>query len=468
MDFNQIPVSIKFDSLNMNFFYTNSTFSDSEGNLLFYSNGIYVANSSDKTLENGDSLNLSFVDTVYDTTIFHNGYRLPQGILSLQSLSNPGQYYLISSLLDTLPNSNESEFYVSKVLISLIDMSANGGQGRVIYKNQALVEDTLSESLQCVRHGNGRDWWILIQKRNTNCFYRVLFDTAGFHVMVDMVCTGDTIHYDQLDASCFTPDGTKYIYLASYSGLNIYDFDRCTGLLSNPRNFPLPIIADSDWGAFGVAVSPNSRFLYTSITHQLYQFDLSDNDIFSTIDTVGIYDGGHLPNRPSIQSIFYMAQLAPDGKIYIAADDVPYYHVINSPDEKGSLCNFSQNGIKLPTVGNCVPNFPNFRLGSLTQSQCDSLATLTQDLRDFKERILNVFPNPSRDIVNVDYGYVDWTKGPVNLQITNELGLILFNQSLPIYSGYQYLDISRFVSGIYTIYLKRGGAIVAASKFVKQ
>ena len=115
-----------------------------------------------------------------------------------------------------------------------------------------------------------------------------------------------------------------------------------------------------------------------------------------------------------------------------------------------------------------VPNFPNYRLGSLFGSACDTLSTATQDVRDTKEQVLKVFPNPANDVTTVDYGFTDWNKGPVSLQITDALGQVVYTQPLPMYSGFQRLDVSRFATGIYNVAIKRSGATVAVSKLVKE
>src|SRR5207247_1684286 len=149
-----------------------------------------------------------------------------------------------------------------------------------------------------------------------------------------------------------------------------YDFDRCTGVLSNPINLPLPIIVANSWLGMGVAISPNNRFLYVSLTRHLYQFDLWAPDIFGSIDTVGIYDGF----QGSFASLFHTAKLGPDGKIYISCGNSDtVYHVINQPDLKGYSCEFRQHAIHLsrPSLG--VPSFPNYRTGALNRSPCDTL-----------------------------------------------------------------------------------------------
>jgi hypothetical protein len=68
-------------------------------------------------------------------------------------------------------------------------------------------------------------------------------------------------------------------------------------------------------------------------------------------------------------------QLGPDGKIYAAcASGVKSFHVIHNPDEKGLNCDYQQHGVALPTYNAfSIPSFPNFRLGPLDGSSCDTL-----------------------------------------------------------------------------------------------
>ena len=468
MDFNYNPVKVNYDSLGMNFLCTDITLSDSEGSLLLYSNGIYVANAEDELITNGDSINTGYVIDVLNPELAQLGLKVPQGMIALPDVANPNRYYLFYSFLDTLPGSNTNLVYWDKILVTLIDMSGNGGLGSVVYKNLPIIVDTLAGEIQAVRHGNGRDWWILSQKRNSNCYYRMLLDSLGPHLMPDLSCLGTITQWDDVGATCFSPDGSKYVYLAGYTGLSIYDFDRCSGVPSNARNLPLPVIVDSTWISLGVAISPNNRFLYASITHQLYQFDLLSSDIFSTIDTVGIYNGGHLPGTPGIENCFDIEQLAPDGKIYMSCGNpTNVLHIISDPDSARIACNFIQGGIVLPALADCVPNYPNYRLGSLTQSQCDTLANLTEIQREAKEQIIKVYPNPARDYANIDYGFTDWNKGQPNLEICDVLGTVVYRQTLPMYSGFQKIDVAHFSAGVYTVYIKRNAGVIAKQKFVK-
>ena len=92
--------------------------------------------------------------------------------------------------------------------------------------------------------------------------------------------------------------------------VEIYDFDRCNGGLSNHRRMHYNANISG-----GVAISPNSRYLYVSSYEHVYQYDLWASDIESTKVTVAVYDGYQSP----FGSKFFMAQLAPDGKIISTA-----------------------------------------------------------------------------------------------------------------------------------------------------
>jgi hypothetical protein len=448
----------------MNFGRTVTTYSDNSGNLLFYTNGIYIENGLGEQIENSDSLNAGYIQFDWDPLIHTHGYRLLQGILAIKSINNPQQYYLIHSLRDKVRFSND--FFTSSTLVTLLDMSENQGHGKVLYKNKPIVSDSLGFELQAVRHGNGRDWWVLVQKRNTNCFYRLLIDAAGVHLLPELTCGGDTVPNTDAGTVCFSPDGSKYVYLGVYAGLNIYNFDRCNGTFNNAIHLPIPALADSFWYGLGASISSNNRFLYVSVTKELYQFDLEAADVFSNIDTVGVYDGYRRP----FGSYFVTSQMAPDGKIYMSCGNgEAVWHVINNPDALGDSCDFQQHGIRLPSYCNSVPNFPNYRLGALPGSPCDTLTGLDEVARAEKERVLKVFPNPATDIITIDYGFTDWSKtGEVDLEIVNDLGQIVYTQPVPRYSGFQKIEVVKFTAGLYTAYIKRNNALISAAKFAKE
>lgn len=455
MDFNYSPVRIIRDSLVMNYTWTNTSYCDSNGNLLFYTNGCYIANANGDTIENSDSLNWGYWLQYEDPAHGYDGYNVKEGINAVQSLTNANQYYIIHSLIDTGGQSGGA------ILYTLLDMSLNNGKGKVLSKNQMLINDKIGSSLAIVRHANGRYWWILVQKKNTNCYYRILLDETGPHVLPDSVCAGASNTLTDYGPMNFSQDGSKLLSVGYNAGLNIFDFDRCTGNISNPLTIVYPFLIDSGWYGGGVATSPNSRYLYVCLIGYLFQYDLWANDIPGSVDTIAHYDGYGAP----ISSDFYTAQNGPDGKIYISCGDADtVYNVINNPDLKGSQCDFVEHGVHLPSPSWGVPSFPNYRLAALPNS-CDSTIGVNE-ISSSKEQIIRVFPNPANTVAVIDYGFTDWGKAQPTLQICNALGQLVYSKQLLMYSALQQIDISRFAAGSYTVYIKRNTDVVATDRLV--
>ena len=100
-------------------------------------------------------------------------------------------------------------------------------------------------------------------------------------------------------------------------------------------------------------------------------------------------------------------------------------------------------------------------------SQNDScLSTSVVDI--YGNKVVKIYPNPTDNFITIDYNSIDWNKGEISLEITNELGQIVTQQHLPMYSGFQKIDITSFATGVYHVFIKRGLQIVAVSKFAKQ
>lgn len=98
----------------------------------------------------------------------------------------------------------------------------------------------------------------------------------------------------------------------------------------------------------GIAFSESSRFLYASAWDTIYQYDMEAADILASRTKVAEYDGFVGEFGAGIR--FFMMQLAPDGKIYFNMPNTnsSYFHVIESPNEKGVACDFRQRGIQFP------------------------------------------------------------------------------------------------------------------------
>lgn len=131
LNFNQTPVEITYDSLGMNFSRAPCSMADKDGNLLFYSNGNYIANKWDVPIENSDSLSFGWVSYVWDSSIVTRGQRYPRSNISIPHPHSPNEYIFFNIVLDTFFNKSPSGWANTKLHGTTIDIAGNFGLGYI-------------------------------------------------------------------------------------------------------------------------------------------------------------------------------------------------------------------------------------------------------------------------------------------------------------------------------------------------
>jgi hypothetical protein len=381
------------DSLEMNLVRCAANISDASGNLLFYTNGYYIADASHDTMANGNNISPSSWSALQP-----DGLNVPQACLIIPIPDSGGLYYLFHSTLDNAPYYNRGHYlYVSK-----IDMSLNGGLGGVIYKNNVILQDSLNPGkITACKHANGRDWWVVCQRVNSNTYFKFLVTPTG--ILGPFIQNIGNARTWDFGMAGFSPDGTKYAsFHAEYlyiGGLDIFDFDRCTGVFSNSTHINIP---QTTGFSGGMAFSPNSRYLYTANIENIYQFDMDAPNIASSQITVATWDGFYSPSPP-FATLFEVMQLAPDGKIYISTGNSTFHmHVMNYPDSAGLACDLIQHNIQFSSFySNGLPNHPNYFLGCDTTSSCTCLTTSMDEVSPFLK--VGAYPNPTYGMVTLQF-----------------------------------------------------------------
>jgi Secretion system C-terminal sorting domain len=436
IDFNTTPVRIQYKTRNSPIDASFSGICNAQGNILYYTNGYSVYDSTDHIMPHGDTLNqdrlrLYLVTGLYDRI---------QNTLFLQQ-PNTNKYLLFHHDKQT---EWIGETITPHLFMSIIDKDANNGRGDIIQRNIVVVNDTINFiGLAPCRHANGRDWWVTVQGWRSSKFYTVLVSPQG--VSAPLVQEIGTPHWrkDWQWCNVFSPDGSKYVSFSAYKGLNIYDFDRCTGVFSNPIQ-----LLDSTWSKrTGMAFSPNARYLYASAYDKIIQYDTYSPNIALAGDTIARYDGFYLTaGGANWGTTFFMPTLAPDGKIYINTNGSNrYLHTIENPNASGTACNVQQHSVLLPTWMNyTTPNMANYTLGALVGSGCDTLTVATSNpLNPPKGDFLRVFPNPTNGILNIEIS----ENIKANAYLYNALGQMM--QSIPISTTQTQINTHDLPNGIY-------------------
>jgi gliding motility-associated-like protein len=306
------------------------------GDLLFYTDGDTVWNSTHVAMPNGGDLN-------------SDPWMSTQAALTVPWPGDTSKYYIFTAApyWDTLPEGG--------IQYSVVDMTLNGGLGDVTTKNQLLLFPA-TEKLAGVKHCNGVDYWVLTHDWNSNNFYAWLITNGGITDTVissaGKVHAGDDwLAMGSLKAS---PDGKRLaVAVMDFDSLystEIFDFNAATGIVSNAielPSYPCP---------FGLSFSPNSSMLYVAsfewcTSEKLIQFDVSSGDSATIAQSEFVLD--------SIVRMFGLLQLGPDGRIYVTMDVDQYLSVITNPNAPGTASNYVVNGFFLGGAygSHGLPNF---------------------------------------------------------------------------------------------------------------
>jgi len=388
INFNEIPFLPEYKPIQLFIRQSNASISDSNGTLLFYTNGCAISNDSNVIIQNGAGLNPGAVSDAQCDWGYTAG---AQSCLALP-FPNVDSFFIL--LHKSIIYIYEPEFRVLTDKLYCTTINTNSPI-KAIEKNTILVSDTLDAGqLTAVKHANGIDWWIITPEYLTKSYYILSLTSSGIEIVAQQQIGNSTsIQSQGSGQAVFSPDGAKYIRYNPNDGVFVFDFDRVSGELSNFEHIPV------NDGAFagGVAVSPNSRYLYVSSELHIYQFDLWAEDVAASRITVAVFDGYASP----FQTTFFQAQLAPDCKIYINTfATVDVLHVIHNPDEPGLACNVEQHAIQLPfNHGQSLPHFPNYRLGPLVPGETPAppceLVVHTEEPPAEAEAQFLVYPNPA-------------------------------------------------------------------------
>ena len=371
-----------------------TSYSDSEGEILLYSNGCAIFNRNHQIIENGDNLATDYdLFGLCDATGYTGN---TEGVMFVPDPCDDNLVHLI--YLDQVIEN--FDWFSRKLMKTSVDVS-NSDEPIVVDKNFIIYESVYEKgSLTATRHKNGKDWWICLLELKSNCYDCFQLSELGFSEPIQS-CTGPFWGESSeqslgggVGSIAFSPDGSIYTRFNFKYGLNIYNFDNATGFLNHREQIFLE--EDDFLGFVGVAISPSSQYLYASAKFRLYQFDL-------LVDT--IEHSGQIVDTSDIElennHVFSISKLAPDGKIYIAGfNSLAGLHVIHHPDREGLACEVEQLGLRFPegiVHLSGLPNNPWY--GEVTDtSLCDSLdAVVSIDLGS----TISLFPNPTSDAVHI-------------------------------------------------------------------
>ena len=362
MDFNSSPPVALTDGL-LNTLEGCSTFSDANGDLLFYSDGVNVFGKNHTIM--------TYTDGTLANNLLGNPSATQSGMIIPKPLST-SIYYLFT----VTDNRNSDGFNVYT-----IDMSLNRGNGQLIDEDgdnvffDKLQDGSWTEKVAAVKGENCNTFWVVTAFNNN--FYSYLVDSNG--VQSTPVISSVSTPIDQRGYLKISPDGKK-IALANQTQDKavLYDFNSLTGEINNNETFVIENFS-GDGEPYGVEFSIDSKKLYIStvsdfryglsgweyeneidfpglnnpVSYKLFQFDLTATNIPNSRSLIHIQEA----NSSDYPQGGYRGalQLGPDGKIYatipLAYEDpasfAPFLDVIENPTADAGDIIFTKNAIDL-------------------------------------------------------------------------------------------------------------------------
>jgi gliding motility-associated-like protein len=321
-----------------------SSFSNADGNLLFYSDGTEVFNKNHNLM------------TYSDGNPANNLKGNPSSTQSGMIIPKPGStsiYYLFTVGTDFVsPGGIQNpgfNYYT-------IDMTKNSGLGEITDGPINLAKDPntnldksddWSEKVAAVKGFDCNVFWVLSFVKDT--FYSYKVTDTGIDINDVVISKVNFSASDKRGYLQVSPNGEK-IAFADYEAytdrsgnlivngsLVLFDFDITSGKVNlNPKTL---ISRFSGESPYGVAFSQQSTKLYTSSydgNFKVFQFDLENPDIPSSKKEI--------VNKNGFRGAL---QLGPDGKIYASIPNSGFLDVIENPSANAADVIYTQNGIDL-------------------------------------------------------------------------------------------------------------------------
>ncbi len=327
ISFNSTPPAVLTNS-NAVSWYETACVSDSAGNLLFYTNGVYIYNQNHLIMMNGYG--------------FLGGSQAYQSLLVCKIPNNDSIYYLFTagnySVTPHLPG-----LYYSQINIKL-----DNGLGGVIEgaKNLSVSGGELVfDRIHATRHRNNQDIWVVTIDTLGN-YLAFLVTKYGINPN-PVISQSQTVNHsnDQNQGVLkLSQDGKNLVLVNFYDSLiELSCFDNQTGMISSSFTFSPVVNSERANLNYGAEFSPDARFLYINATPNngnktIFQYETTYDDSVTFMQSQ-VEIGTHLLGEGM--------QLGNDGKIYQSLRAMDSLNIIHTPNEKGTDCNFEPNAISL-------------------------------------------------------------------------------------------------------------------------
>jgi hypothetical protein len=437
----------KFFTIPFYFYIVGGNISDQNGQVLFFTNGYTLGIPDSLIATNGDSLGCSPNEAQVDSNTYAYGNGFLNSMLILPQPGDSSRYQMIHTNpfygnTDPLCYSCALKLFNSEVVID------SNGTVAITQKNQIVFSDTLAVGgMTATKHGNGRDWWIVVFPAYESYYHLLLLSPNGITHTIHSLPVPPCREYN----TRFSPDGEKLALLGNLGNPNAYsllDFDRCTGILGNPR---LAFNFDQSYPPWGCCFSPDSRYIYTSNTFSIYRYDTQASNFSASRETIFYTNSFFLDTFAGNPTNLFTMYPSYDGRIYLnSTSTVNVYSWIENPNAPAAQVEFHyMEGFFRKLNNGTTTVHPNYHLGPKVGSACDTLG-LTVGLNTNEPLEVSIFPNPGNGKLYLQY------EPPRNksgwLCIYDAAGKLHLKTELAQWTNQKELDLTSLAEGMYAFH----------------
>ncbi len=417
-----------------------------DGRLLFYTNGCHLYGRNHEIIPGGENLNPG---EVHDMVCGKYGYIAPKGASLATFRTRPNLYFLIHlGMENTIAHSvSYGPLYLTRIVYDTIT-----GAVAVLSKNEILIEGEV-DPFELIRHGNGDGWWLITNTFGTAEYHKILLTPEGPQ-QHETQALGYGFPFPpcrwqrSLSAS---PSGERLLRFSSKCGAQYLTFDRCNGELSEAG---FSHLENGIFGGGGSAFSEDSEYVYFSRWYRVVKVPFQNPpDTLRASYTPPSGFGGS----------FVQMYRDPYGRIFIAPQaSEPYLHLIGAGDSAPDTARVQFEGLRLPRrIQRTIPHYPNYALGPLAGSPCDTLMITAVAPAPSVGSGLRLYPNPAADKITVEMEFA----GQKELILFDALGRAL--RTLSTSSISVEVDLRYLPKGIYFIQVYQKGWRLGPLRFLK-
>ena len=417
-----------------------------DGQLLFYTNGCHLYGANHEAIPGGENLNPG---EVHDMACDEYGYLAPKGASIVTFRTQPNLYFLIHLGMDN--NIAHSVSY-GPVYLTRVGYDTITGAVTVLSKNEILIQGEV-DPFELIRHGNGDDWWLITTTFGTAEYHKILLTPEG-----PRQHETQTLGYDFPFPPCrwqrslsASPSGERLVRFSSKCGAQYLTFNRCSGEL---REAGFSHLENGIFGGGGSAFSEDSEYVYFTRWYRVIKVPFQNPP-----DTLR---ASYTPPAGFGASFVHIFR-DPFGRLYIAPQaSEPYLHLIEPGDSQPDTALVSLEGVHLPRrIQRTIPHYPNYALGPLAGSACDTLMITAIAPGLGVAPALHLYPNPARNRIRVE---MEW-EGKKQLVAFDALGREV--RRLTFSSASAEIGLEGLPEGLYFVQVFRQGRRIGVGRFLK-